>query len=126
MEKQPDKSPGTSARDAFESMISSLATRIGERSLDQQLESWLNDALPANGPVFRDLSFLIEQGTREGWLCQREVEGIRFGRAVKPGGVAGRFSVDVVRMDNTVGPHHVHTTGEIGMIIPIQGDARFD
>jgi hypothetical protein len=31
-----------------------------------------------------------------------------------------------VRMDNIAGPHHVHTTGEIGMIVPIAGDARFD
>jgi len=126
MEQQLGKSHGTSPREKFDSTIGSVATQIGTRALDQLLEDWLNSTYPSDGPTFRNLSSLIEEGAREGWLCQREADGIRFGRAIKPGGVAGRFSVDVVRMDSIAGPHHVHTTGEIGMIIPIAGDAKFD
>jgi len=114
------------ARDAFKSAIGSIAAGIGTRPLDEKLEGWLNATYPSDGPTFRHLSALIEQGAREGWLCQRTADGIAFGRAIKPGGAAGRFSVDVVRMDNVVGPHHVHTTGEIGMIMPFKGDALFD
>ncbi len=40
------------------------------------------------------------------------------------GGAAGPFSVDVVQMDNLAGPHHIHDTGEIGLIMPISGPAR--
>ena len=29
-------------------------------------------------------------------------------------------------MADIKGPHHVHTTGEIGAIMPISGDAKFD
>jgi Domain of unknown function (DUF4863) len=126
MNQQQSTSTTNSAREAFECAIGSVAAQIGSRPLDQRLENWLNETYPADGSSFRSLSSLIEQGAREGWLCQREAGGISSGRAIKPGGVAGRFSVDVVRMDNVVGPHHVHTTGEIGMIVPIKGDARFD
>jgi hypothetical protein len=51
----------------------------------------------------------------------REAGGMRYGRAIKPGEGAGRFSVDVVRMRDVKGPHHVHTTGEIGAIFPLEG-----
>ena len=40
--------------------------------------------------------------------------------------LAGRFSVDVVWMQDCKGPHHVHPKGEIGMIMPVEGDAEFD
>jgi hypothetical protein len=76
--------------------LASIVAQIGERALDQQLEDWLNEIYPANGPTFRNLCLLTEEGAREGWLCQREADGIRFGRAIKPGGVVGCFSV---RMD---------------------------
>jgi hypothetical protein len=31
-----------------------------------------------------------------------------------------------VRMKDIAGPHHVHTSGEIGAIMPISGTPRFD
>ena len=57
---------------------------------------------------------------------QQEPALRELGRVVKPGGAAGRFSVDVVRMNNVKGPHHAHPNGEIGMIMPISGNPRFD
>ena len=36
------------------------------------------------------------------------------------------FSVDVVDMDNVVGPHHAHPNGEIDLVMPMDADARFD
>jgi hypothetical protein len=59
-------------------------------------------------------------------MCEREHAGIRFGRVIKPSQDTHGFSVDVVQMENIVGPHHAHPNGEIDMIMPSQGDARFD
>jgi hypothetical protein len=56
-------------------------------------------------------------------MCEREYGGIRFGRVIK---AIDGFSVDVVQMDDVVGPHHRHPGGEIDMIMPIDGDAKFD
>ena len=56
----------------------------------------------------------------------REAGGIEFGRAVKPGKEAGRFSLAVVRMKDIAGQHHVHTAGEIGAIMPVSGSPTFD
>ncbi len=56
----------------------------------------------------------------------REAGSIKFGRAIKPAKEVSRFSVDVVRMKDIVGAHHVHTKGEIGAIMPISGEPSFD
>jgi hypothetical protein len=62
----------------------------------------------------------------EGWLCNREGGGIRYGRIFKPADDLHGFSVDVVDMTDIAGPHHTHPLGEIDLIMPIEGDARFD
>ena len=36
------------------------------------------------------------------------------------------FSVDVVDMDEVVGPHHGHPNGEIDLVMPLEGEAKFD
>ncbi len=62
----------------------------------------------------------------EGWLCNREGGGIRYGRIFKPADDLHGFSVDVVDMKDIAGPHHAHPNGEIDLIMPIEGDATFD
>lgn len=114
----------------FEEIMGDVAATIGERALDDSLADFLNATYPADGETFRQVEALCRDGETEGWLCAREMGGIRFGRVIKPGFQAGRFSVDVVRMNEMKGPHHVHTKGEIGMIMPIgegaEGAAEFD
>ncbi len=110
----------------FEEIMSDVAAAIGERVLDDSLTEFLNTTYPADGDTFRKVESLCQEGEAEGWLCAREMGGIRFGRVIKPGAQAGRFSIDVVRMTEMKGPHHVHTKGEIGMIMPIEGAAEFD
>lgn len=110
----------------FLDIVAEIAKEIGGAALDGQLEARLNERFPADGGQFSRLSALCAQGEAEGWLLNREAGGIKFGRAVKPGKEAGRFSVDAVRMRDIAGPHHVHTTGEIGAIMPIGGAATFD
>lgn len=113
-------------QDAFAKIVGEVSEAIADRPLDGDLETFLNSRFPAHGPTFKALAALCAEGEHEGWLMAREAGGIRFGRAVKPGTDAGRFSVDVVRMKNIAGPHHVHVTGEIGAIMPIDGPATFD
>lgn len=110
----------------FRQVLGSIATSIGGMPLDDQLQRFLSTKFPTEGQTFQRLKSLCAEGEREGWLMQREAEGIKFGRAVKPGTDAGEFSVDVVRMKNVKGPHHIHTTGEIGAIMTIEGAPKFD
>mgnify|MGYP001766642239 FL=1 len=111
---------------AFLRAVGAVAAAIGERPLDEALARWLNSAFPQDGPDFRGIAGLIAAGDAEGWLCARESGGVAFGRVVRAGADAGRFSVDVVRMEPVAGPHHVHPQGEIGMIVPIDGAPAFD
>lgn len=112
--------------EAFRALVGRIANRIADRSLDAALEEQLNSEFSPQSPEFGELRELCAQGERDGWLLQREAGGIKFGRVVKPGTDAGRFSVDVVRMKEVAGPHHVHTNGEIGAVMPIDGEPTFD
>jgi len=114
------------SRQQFLETVSDIAGTIGDAQLDDALAEKLNATYPPEGTTFTRLRELCAEGEAEGWLMSREAGGIRFGRAVKPGAEAGRFSVDVVRMKDVKGPHHVHTTGEIGAVMPIAGDPKFD
>ena len=112
--------------ESFAMLLSGIAAQIGAAPLDGALAEFLNKEYPATGATFAQLATLCAEGEREGWLMSREHGGIKFGRAIKPGGATGHFSVDVVRMRDVKGPHHVHPTGEIGAIIPLAGAPKFD
>lgn len=114
------------SRERFETVVGGVAGEIANRPLDGNLAEHLNAAWPPGGATFEQLRALCAEGEREGWLMAREAGGIRFGRAVKPGGAAGDFSVDVVRMKDVRGPHHIHPRGEIGAIIALDGAPAFD
>ena len=114
------------ARSDFLRLVGEIAAAIGDRPLDAGLAAWLNGAYSPRGAAFKSLAAAIEAGAEEGWLCQREAGGIRFGRPVKPGAEAGRFCVDVVHMPACAGPHHIHPQGEIGMIAPTEAEPTFD
>jgi hypothetical protein len=110
----------------FNEIMGQIATVIGDRPIDAALYEHLSKAYAADSPFFKEVESLCAEGEKDGWLCAREQGGIKFGRCVKPGGVAGRFSVDVVRMNDVKGPHHAHPNGEIGMIMPVSGNPTFD
>lgn len=110
----------------LEETMGAIAAAIGERPVDMSLAMYLNETFGAEGEVFRSVEALCREGEDEGWVCEREMGGIKFGRVIKPGTTAGKFSVDVVRMNDVKGPHHIHPSGEIGMIMPISGAPKFD
>lgn len=103
-----------------------IAAHLAGRPLDAALGDWLNAEFGPATATWRELKASCEAGVAEGWLCQREGGGIRYGRVFKPAPELHGFSVDVVDMQNIAGPHHVHPEGEIDLVMPIDPGARFD
>lgn len=112
--------------EAFTSLISRITAAVEGRALDDDLASFLNETFPPGETDFQDIRSACETGIAQGWMCNREVGGIKFGRVVKPGPATHGFSVDVVVMKEVKGPHHRHPKGEIDMVMPLKGPARFD
>lgn len=110
----------------FEKLIHEITQEIAGKTIDESLEAFLNEKFPTNGTVFGKISSLCREGVGEGWMCEQEYAGIRFGRVVKHEKQPHRFSVDVVQMKDIKGPHHVHPNGEIDMVMPIDPSACFD
>ena len=114
------------SQQAFTEAVATITTRIHGRTIDDDLQIFLDSSFPPGGEAFDDLAELCRQGIDEGWLCNREHGGIRFGRIIEQGPETQGFSVDVVLMDAVRGPYHGHPNGEIDMIIPETTDAKFD
>ena len=110
----------------FRDQIAELTIQLAGRPLDATLDAWLNKEHGAGSATFERLKASCETGVAEGWLCDREGGGIRYGRIFKPVPELHGFSVDVVDMQDIAGPHHAHPLGEIDLIMPIVGDAQFD
>lgn len=113
-------------QNAFRAQIAALTAQIAGRPLDAALDAWLNAEHGPGSDSYTGLKAACQQGVAEGWLCQREGGGIRYGRVFKPEADLHGFSVDVVDMADIAGPHHSHPLGEIDLIMPLGGDARFD
>ena len=112
--------------ESFKAQLSALTAQLAGRPLDDTLDAWLNTQHGAGSASYAALKAACEDGVAAGWLCNREGGGIRYGRIFKPAADLHGFSVDVVDMKDIAGPHHVHPNGEIDLIMPIEGDARFD
>jgi len=110
----------------FRAEIARLTAELAGRPLDADLDRWLNEQHGAGSETYACLRQACQTGVAEGWLCEREGGGIRYGRIFRPDPELHGFSVDVVDMKEIAGPHHAHPTGEIDLIMPIEGEARFD
>lgn len=106
--------------------LTGLTAQLQGRPLDAELGRWLNAEFGPQSSLYRTLKTACQTGVTEGWLCEREGGGLRYGRIFKPTPELHGYSVDVVDMKNVAGPHHTHPNGEIDLIMPIEGDARFD
>jgi hypothetical protein len=110
----------------FRQQIAALTAQLAGRPLDADLATWLNTEHGPDSDSFRQILASCEAGVNDGWLCNREGGGIRYGRIFKPADDLQGFSVDVVDMESIAGPHHAHPLGEIDMVMPLSPDARFD
>lgn len=114
------------SKESFHQQLAGLTAELVGRPLDETLDHWLNARHGAGTSTFEALKQSCIEGLAEGWLCEREGGGIRYGRVFKADDALHRFSVDVVDMQNIAGPHHSHPQGEIDLIMPIASDATFD
>ena len=110
----------------FRAQLVELSAAIAGRPVDAALDAWLNAEHGAQSSTYAALKASCEQGVAEGWLCNREGGGIRYGRIFKPADDLQGFSVDLVDMRDIAGPHHVHPQGEIDLIMPLDDGATFD
>ncbi|WP_119156656.1 DUF4863 family protein [Caldimonas tepidiphila] len=110
----------------FQSLVRTITQALQGRPVDAALEDWLNASYGPASHWFRDMKAACEAGVREGWMCRHEAGGIRWGRVVKPSAETAQFSVDVVDMQDCIGPHHSHPNGELDLVMPLTPDARFD
>ena len=114
------------SREEFHALVAEVALQIQDRALDADLQNWLNQHYGADSPGYAALRNAVASGVAQGWLCERENDGIRWGRVFKPAAELGGCSVDVVQMKDIAGPHHAHPQGEIDLIMPIDTGAEFD
>jgi hypothetical protein len=112
--------------ESFRAQLAELTAQIAGRALDAELDAWLNQHHGAQSPTYQAMAESCRTGVREGWLCDREGGGIKYGRIFKPAADLHGFSVDVVDMNDCAGPHHTHPLGEIDLVMPVQGEAKFD
>ena len=110
----------------FRQQVAALTAEIAGRPVDSALGAWLNTHHGAGSPTYAALKAACEAGVAEGWLCDREGGGIRYGRIFKPSDDLHGYSVDVVDMSDIAGPHHSHPLGEIDLVMPQQDGATFD
>jgi hypothetical protein len=110
----------------FKEQIAKLTEQLVGRKLDTDLDKWLNVEHGVGSSTYERLKASCQTGVAEGWLCDREGGGIRYGRIFKPSPDLHGFSVDVVDMQDIAGPHHAHPLGEIDLVMPIASDAKFD
>ncbi len=113
-------------QEKFRELISGLANDLAGKPLNKDLQAWLNREHGPQSDTYVALREACEAGVAQGWLCDREGGGIRYGRVFKPAPDLAGFSVDVVDMDDLAGPHHEHPNGEIDLIMPVDADAKFD
>ncbi|MFC4931432.1 DUF4863 family protein [Massilia sp. GCM10023247] len=110
----------------FQQLVSRITADIAGQPLGASLEAHLNSRYGAGSEAYTQLFEACQAGVRDGWLCNREGGGIRFGRVLKASDATHGFSVDVVDMDDIAGPHHAHPNGEIDLVMPLTSGARFD
>jgi len=115
-----------STPDQFHALMQAATRLVADEPLDAGLQAKLNREAGPTSALYQQIFAACKQGVADGWMCNREGGGIRYGRVIKPADDLGGCSVDVVDMDDLAGPHHAHPNGEIDLIMPLTADARFD
>ena len=99
----------------FQTLVSRLTGEIAGAPLDAALEARLNADFGPGSELYDALLAACQTGVADGWLCNREGGGIRYGRVLKASDATHGYSVDVVDMNDLAGPHHSHPNGEIDL-----------
>lgn len=116
----------STSQEQFRDLIAQVTRHVAGRTLDDDLQTDLNRWAAAGSPLYSKIFDACRAAVAEGWMCSREAGGIRYGRVIKPDPAIDGFSVDVVEMDRIRGPHHLHPNGEIDLLMPLEGEPRFN
>jgi len=113
---------------ALKDLIRDVSVFVGTLDLQDAAgaESELEKRFPPQSQAVRDLIESARVALEKGEICDREGEGVRFSRVLKPEEDAGGCSVDAVLMEDSQGPWHTHLEGEVCLLIPLEGQPRFD
>lgn len=114
------------SKSAFQALVAQVTSTIAGQAVAPRLRDLLQAEFPPGGEVFKAIEAACHQGIAEGWMCEREHGGIRYGRVVEATPDLAGYSIDVVHMTDVAGPHHRHPAGEIDMVMPITATAQFD
>lgn len=110
----------------FTDLVQPVLDTVFEHPMGESLTATLDREFPENGEVFKRIESACHAAIEAGWMCSQGGPGRRFGRVIDPSDRTHGLSVDVVDLENIVGPHHRHPKGEICMVMPLDDDARFD
>jgi hypothetical protein len=114
------------SRSRFDELMGKVAARAAGRPIDKSLEAELNRDFAPGSDTFEAIRAASEAGVDEGWLVPNENGPVRYGRPIKPSPEMHGFSVDAVKYRDLKGPFHGHPNGEICVVLPTEGDAKFD
>jgi hypothetical protein len=111
---------------SFQELLRPVTDYVSSQTVNSALAEQLNRRFPPDNETFNAIEVACHKAIADGWMCTQGAAGRRFGRVIESCEATGRLSVDVVDLENIVGPHHRHPTGEICMIMPVTRGARFD
>ena len=95
----------------FAALMKPVIDAIAGKAVDQELAAGLNRLFPAQGETFKAIEAACHAAIKAGWMCGQGAPGRRFGRVIEPGPDSRGLSVDVVQLEDIVGPHHAHPKG---------------
>ncbi len=113
-------------KEDFHAQIAKITSAIADKSVDATLGDFLNTRFGTDSDAFKAIMELCQSAIEDGWMCENEHGGVKYGRVLEASPATNGFSVDVVQMTDMKGPYHGHPGGEIDMIMPIDNDAQFD
>jgi len=109
----------------FNAVMAPVIDAVAGKPVDGSLESTLNRAFPADGPVVGAIEKACHEAIEAGWMCARGKPGRKYGRVIEATPASRDLSVDVVDLVDIVGPHHVHPNGEVCLVLPVTPAAKF-
>ena len=112
--------------DSFQELLAPITEFVSGQNVDTALSGELSRRFPADSATFNAVESACHDAIAAGWMCAQGTDGRRFGRVIEPSAKTAGLSVDVVDLENIVGPHHRHPRGEICMVMPISEGAQFD
>ncbi len=107
-------------------LLAPITAALAGRAPSVQMSDELDRQFPPSSSEFKAIEAACHGAIAAGWMCAQGGAGRRFGRVIEPSPATHRLSVDVVELQDLVGPHHSHPTGEICMVMPQTEGARFD